>query len=663
MNSTTKKRLFIFGGAGLAVLVVIVVLIIALGGGSGKKYEEHFSAAQTAFLQLDYDTAQREVEAAMEIDSTEECYLLLANIYHAQGKTDEAIQTLYLGYSRVGGSAIETMLDSLKDETGTAVPVETEDENDSVTIAGGSYAADTTTLLLSGQNLTDSELMAVSALTELESLSLSSNSISDLSPLSGLTKLTSLQLSNNRISDLTPLSSLSGLKTLYLDGNPIADFTPLYHLTALRTLSMKDVDITEEDLTALEEALPDCNIFTDSDDGIAEITLGDVTFTSDVTELNLSGQGLTDISALSACRDLVKLDLRDNQITDISALVEMQNLEWLCLWNNKVEDITPLMTLTKLTYLDLDTNQISDITVLNYLTELEGLWLNNNSIRRFTALQNLTKLERLGVKSTGLSDDDLTLFYDLSSLKELSLDDNDGLSADAVEALQKALPKCTISHSELLYTVTLGGTTYTSDATEILASGQGITDLSGLEQFTSLVLLDLDDNSISDLSPLYGLTNLKTLYIRGNNVTAADVEKLQVQLPNCRIHADAEDAEDETTSAAGSQNTTVHIATGVSAAISAAGTGSGYAILWDAGDTVSVAIRTGFATEAKELGMNLVYDDSFPSGETDFTGYLTDILRYGADRIFLAVDDDTLSQILEQAETLDYGSAQFIQIY
>jgi Leucine-rich repeat (LRR) protein len=48
-------------------------------------------------------------------------------------------------------------------------------------------------------------------------------------------------------------------------------------------------------------------------------------------------------------------------------------------------------------------------------------------------------------------------------------------------------------------------------------------------------LLDLDDNQISDLSPLKGLTNLEELYLHENQITDAQKAMLIKALPDCDI--------------------------------------------------------------------------------------------------------------------------------
>ena len=679
MDMEKKKRLFLIGGVALAAVVAVVLLLIVLGG-RGSSYDKHYSAAESAFLRQDYDTALDELQQAIDKKPTEEAYLLMASIYESMGDADQATRVLYLGYSQVGGMKIAAMLDRLKGGAGSA----SVEDDGAVTVAGVSFPPDTVSVVLSGKGLGNSDLAALCRLTSLQNLSLADNAITEITPIAALEQLSTLQLSDNRISNLSALSGLQGLKTLYLDGNPLQDLTPLHQLSGLRTLSMKNVDISAKDLEALKTALPNCSIFTDAEEEeVRELNLGGRTFRSDVEELNLGGLGLTDISALRECRYLRKLDLRNNNLRDISPLVELLNLEELYLWNNQVSDITPLMSLTKLTKLDVEDNDLRDVTVLEYLTGLRELWLSGNSLRSFSVLGRMGSLTRLGLKNTGLTDAQLESLAGLSGLSELNIEDNPGITMNGYQALAEKLPHCTITHSDLLWSVTLGDKTFTSDATEIDARNSNVRDLGGLEHFTALRVLKLDDNHITDLSPLYGLSELKTLSIRGNaGLPAAEVDKLRDKLPRCEILADeAEEEKPEPTDepegggqpgepggTEPGQETDPNapdplaIGLGAGAAVSAAGTGSGYAILWCDGDTASRDVRDGFVQRAEELGMNVVYDGAFSKGETDFRGYLSDMQSAGADMVFLAAGDEALSRVLAQAKDMGYD-VQFIQIY
>ena len=64
--------------------------------------------------------------------------------------------------------------------------------------------------------------------------------------------------------------------------------------------------------------------------------------------------------------------------------------------------------------------------------------------------------------------------------------------------------------------------------TQLDASSNRISDLTGLEHATQLTRLDIADNEIGDISPLAGLTNLTILFLAENPII--DMAPLQVIL-------------------------------------------------------------------------------------------------------------------------------------
>lgn len=541
MDARTKKILLIAGAAVLAVFVMILSALLIRSCSADSKFEKYYAQAEKYYDGKEYSRALTAIEKALEVSEKPGAYLLKAEIHYAMDDLDKAIETLYIGSYKFSDEAIAERLEEFK-----ALKLEQENGNGIVTIGDMEIPVDETALDLSEMRLTN--ISGLEKLTELQSLTLTDNGIEDLSPLSGLVNLTYLHLGNNKVSSLNALTGLTVLKTLYLDGNPIKDFSPLYSLKALTALSIRDIEITREQLDTLKEKLPGCAIYSDDpEDEVVEITLGGVTFMSDVTELDLGNLGITDISALSKCTKLKKLDIRSNAITDLTPLSDLEALTWLCIWNNRISDLSPLSALKSLTYLDADSNRITSVTALANITALEELWLSYNDLSGFSTLKSLTSLRRLGLKNTGIKDADLDSIKGLTNLRELSLDENTGLSGEAVDKLKEELPNCYISHSELVYTVQFGGKTYQSDETEISAGSAGITDISVLEKFTKLETLILNGNKISDISvvskmtelvvlelgndsagnanavsnltPLVGLTKLKTLNLIRNKVT------------------------------------------------------------------------------------------------------------------------------------------------
>lgn len=546
-----KKKLIIICAAIVAALAAMLALILLLKtGGAEKDYDKAFSRAQEYYYSGDYDNALSKLREVMEIKKTDECLLLMSRCYEA--KYDYVNAIAILESSTSGDEKIKTEIERLKKAK------EDYDSGKIVVICGEQYDVETTVLDLSGKGAGSAALKDIAKLTELTSLKLSDNKISELDFLSSLKKLSSLDLSNNKISDISPLKKLSSIRTLHLDGNEIKDFSPLYGLDSLSMLTIGDMDIKQSQLKKLKEELPDCIIYSDdAKEDVIEIKLGGKTFDNNVTELDLSGCDVHDISLLSVCTKLKKLDLSDNSISDISALVDIPELAELDLSNNRISDISPLMSVSKLTYLNLAGNRIKSVAALQDLTSLTELNLSSNELGGIAAVGRLTNLKTLWMDDTGLKDASLEELYGLKNLKKLSIKDNSELSEAAVTTLQKKLSGCTISHSELKREIVLGGKSFACDAETVEANGLGLSDISKVSGFSNVKHLDLSNNSISRLSPLSqlktletldlssnrisdvsaltSLKNLKQLWLGGNSISADQLQSLKAALPNCYI--------------------------------------------------------------------------------------------------------------------------------
>ena len=508
-----------FIAAGAVLLLVLVLVLRGLFSSADEsRATEHYERATLYYMEQDYDRAIAELELAIDYNPNgSSYYTMLATIYVERGQVEKAINLLTARYGNSPPEAValklaqyQTLLDAGTD--------------DSISIGGESVAPGETTLILARKNLTSAELLPLAGLSQLESLTLTDNSIADLTNLAPLVGLSFLHLGNNLVTNLAPLANLTELKTLYLDGNTgITDLTPLAGLTKLRTLSLQGIAIGSNRLEALEAALPQCDIFCDEVVQEAkELTLGGLDFRSDVTALDLSNRNITDISVLAECTALTTLDLSKNNIVDLTPLAGLKELTWLKLPENKVTDVAPLLTLPALLYLDLDENDIRDFTVLGELRTLEELWLSGNAPQSLAPLKTLTKLTRLGLDDVGLTDADMTLLSSLKSLRELTIRDNEPLTASGVEKFMVAVPNCTVRHSDLFYTLTLGSRTFLSNVKTISAVGVSITSLKGIEHFRLLTSLTLSNNRIYDVGPLSTLTALETLELAENAIVTID---------------------------------------------------------------------------------------------------------------------------------------------
>lgn len=82
--------------------------------------------------------------------------------------------------------------------------------------------------------------------------------LEDITEMSSLTSLKKLDLSWCKITDISAMAALTDLEELNIRGNNIDDYTPLYGLSNLRELRIVYDYLTQEQLAALKEALPQC---------------------------------------------------------------------------------------------------------------------------------------------------------------------------------------------------------------------------------------------------------------------------------------------------------------------------------------------------------------------------------------------------------------------
>lgn len=504
-----RKRIMI-GGVALAVVLAVVLVLVVRSHSRNVRYENYMETAETYLLTEDYDRAISYFERAFDIKKSDECAISLARAYAAAGQTDKAEEILLEQIQDSKGKQKEELKAVLEELRGQA-----DDNSNGIFIGGEAYHADTTSVIIQNTRLTAEDLETIAGLGNLVTLSLKNCELTDITFLEDLSALMSLTLTGNEIKDLTPLKELRGLKTLYLDENPIEDFSPLYGLSSLTTLSLKGIEITQSQYDDLKEKLSRCSIF--SDDAVAEeLTLGGVTFLSDVTELNLSGKNIQDISELAKCLQLRTLNLKDNDIKDLSALEGLENLTWLCLYDNDISDVASVGQLTNLTYLDLGENEITNINSLSSLSGLTELYLDDNEISSYSALSSMKSLRKLGLKDTGLTDKALDQLK-ISTLTALDISENDKLTGSAIKALKEAIPKCDVIHDE--HSVKLGNKEFDIGTSTIDASNASVTDLSNLSQLTSATALMLNNNPISDFTPISGMKNLTVLELWNTGVS------------------------------------------------------------------------------------------------------------------------------------------------
>ncbi|EAF9641675.1 internalin [Listeria monocytogenes] len=217
---------------------------------------------------------------------------------------------------------------------------------------------------------------------------------------------------------------------------------------------------------------------------------------TNLTELYLYNNQISDISPLSNLTNLNTLYLWDNQISDISPLSNLTNLDNLALDNNQISDISPLSNLTNLNILSLWDNQISDISPLSNLTNIGELCLDDNQISDMSPLSNLTNLYSLAIRINQISD--ISPLSNLTNLGYLDLE---------INQINDISPLSNLTNLSYLNLWT-----------------NQISDISPLSNLTNLTELFLENNQISDISPLSNLTKLRQLYLEDQNISASKVK-------------------------------------------------------------------------------------------------------------------------------------------
>ena len=104
---------------------------------------------------------------------------------------------------------------------------------------------------------------------------------------------------------------------------------------------------------------------------------------SDVANLSTiqaSGYGITNLAGLEKCVALASLDLASNKVSDLSVLQGMARLQYLNVAGNHLESVAPLGKVIALQYIELSRNRVRDITPLAALTNLASLYLSGNQV-------------------------------------------------------------------------------------------------------------------------------------------------------------------------------------------------------------------------------------------------------------------------------------------
>ena len=316
---------------------------------------------------------------------------------------------------------------------------------------------------LSNSGITD--LSGLEAFTNLEKLEFPTNQITDLTPLAKLTKLKYLVF--NKINehgtkplDLAPLANLTNLEYLDMAKNHIADLSPIKNLTKLTYLNFIQNDITSieplRNLTSLTQIYPRANNI------------------KDISPL----QGLTNLTDKPNCKGMnIAVSVSGSSI-DLS--------EYIKPWDG-----------TRITVDDGEYDQSTHIGKPSGTKNTATFKFANYSIAEFTGTITVTFT---GEKELTFPDVNLKNAL-LKLLKSQHIIKDDATKITDVDA------------SKVTDLSGLAG----SDATPV---NEKIADLTGLENFTNVTKLSLNNQNISSLEKIASLTKLEDLNVSNNKISS-----------------------------------------------------------------------------------------------------------------------------------------------
>lgn len=347
----------------------------------------------------------------------------------------------------------------------------------------------------------------IPSLPTLENLYADGNFITDFSGITRQKNLQYLSLARNTADiDLKTLSSLSKLKELDLSGTNTKDYTPLKDFVSLRSLNLN---------AQKNNAFSKFPVLT----SLEEIDLSGNNFGS-------GNAGLMNL--LAQFSSLKKINLGTNGISSLNVLTNyyMQSRDWLGFFRDR-EEVKPLFE--KLEDLNVSGNSISDLEALVYYKNLKRLDLSSNTVSDISILGAMKDLEYLNLSGTMISS--LDSLKGLSNLTELNISSTNVVNIDAIKSLTNieilTASNCQITDYSVLK--------HLKKLRILQLSNNYYNDISFMREVKSVQVLYLAGSTgISDYAPLYGLENLKVLYL-DSYIDKKVQRELKENLPGVRI--------------------------------------------------------------------------------------------------------------------------------
>lgn len=246
-----------------------------------------------------------------------------------------------------------------------------------------------------------------------------------------------------------------------------------------------------------------------------------------LTSLTLIGRSFKDLSPIRALSNIQSIELRNTSVVSIDSFQSLSKINNLVITETKtLQNVDGVGEMTKLTTLDLSNNGLVNIGELNALVNLEHLYLNHNDIVYFPSINNLNRLRTLDISHNNIIElgDDLS---GLSNLIELQASYNQICDISTLDDLE-SIEELDLSFNHL----GCGGAGVSPDFDSLESASRlrvlklndnglsSIEDLRG--RAIPLEVLHLQNNEISDLTPIASYTSISELILFNNAITTID---------------------------------------------------------------------------------------------------------------------------------------------
>ncbi|MFH1119548.1 MAG: leucine-rich repeat domain-containing protein [Bacteroidota bacterium] len=405
-------------------------------------------------------------------------------------------------------------------------------------------------------------LEGIEQLSSLEVLEISDTPVVNILPAGKLSALQILSMEKTFVSDITPLASLPSLEYIYLDNTPVNDLSPLKNIASLKAIYCDKTLINSDIAHAFLKVRPDVTVIYESEELTAwwqllnddwkSVFRSKLTLDKEPTreqlheltylkKLNISGnRRIKDLNPLAKLTSLEDLNVSGTGIAEISAIKEISNLRNLDLSDNGIVDLSPVAGLKSLELLDISNSKITEVNRLSGLRNLRILSLDHCAITQAAPLLNLKRLELLYAEGVPAvegsvmhiwdSIPDVLIIYQTKKLQDWW----NGLSGSWKSAFNSVEPVSGTPSPEQLHKVA-------SIRSIELIENQNLFDLHPLRMLSRLENVNISRMPVTDVIALSSNSRLKEFNC--SNTPVADIKPLAanrkmtiLNISNTQIH-------------------------------------------------------------------------------------------------------------------------------